>query len=141
MTTLTVRMLRRDDLPRFDAADPTLATGVDARAAAALLADPERHAAVALARGRVVGVALAWQRPGPDAPVLVVADVAVAPSHRRRGVGRRLLQTLLAHGRAMGCGEATVETDRDDVAARALCAAAGGVEVLEPRVRVAFPLG
>jgi aminoglycoside 6'-N-acetyltransferase I len=141
MTTLTVRMLRRDDLARLDAADASLAAGLDARAAEALLDDPSRHAAVALDGASIVGLALATREPGGRSPILVVADVAVAPSHRRRGVGRRLLETLLAHGRATGCGEATVETDRDDAAARALCAAAGGVEIPERRVRVAFPLG
>ena len=141
MTTFTIRMLRRDDLALLEAADASLACGIDARAASALLDDPARHAAVALEGARIVGVALATREPGRRTPVLVVADVAVAPSHRRRGVGRRLLEALLEHGRATGCAEATVEADRDDLAARALCAAAGGVEVPEPRVRVAFPLG
>jgi ribosomal protein S18 acetylase RimI-like enzyme len=137
--TIAVRMLRHDDLARLGAAHASLAAGIDARAAAALLDDPSRHAAVALDGACIVGLALARRDAGTGA--LVVADVAVAPSHRRRGVGRRLLQTLLDHGRALGYGAATVEADRDDVAARRLCAAAGGVEVPEPRVRVAFPLG
>ena len=137
MTTISVRMLGATDVALFDD-DPTgFIDGIDAGVAAALLDDPSRHVAIAIAGGHIVGVAFALQREGRE---LVVADVAVAPSHRRRGVGRRLLAALLERGRAVGCREASVEAAHDDAALRALCAAAGGVEETPARVRVAFAL-
>ncbi|HEY8242346.1 MAG TPA: GNAT family N-acetyltransferase [Casimicrobiaceae bacterium] len=139
MTTPSVRMLGPDDLALFDDDSTCFVDGVDARVAASLLDDPSRHVAIAVDGGRVVGVAFAMQREDRDRE-LVVADVAVAPSHRRRGVGRRLLAVLLERGRALGCHEASVEAGHDDAALRALCAAAGGIEETPTRVRVAFAL-
>lgn len=140
MTTVSVRMLGPGDLALFDHDSACFVDGVDARVAASLLDDPSRHVAIAVDGERVVGVAFAMQPEGRHRE-LVVADVAVAPSHRRRGVGRRLLAVLLERGRAIGCREASVEAGHDDAALRALCAAAGGVEETPLRVRVAFALG
>ena len=139
MTTISVRMLGADDVALFDDDRTCFIDGVDARIAASLLDDPSRHVAIAVDGRRVVGVAFAMQCDGRNGE-LVVADVAVASSHRRRGIGRRLLAALLEHGRAIGCREASVEAGRDDAALRALCAAAGGVEESPARVRVAFAL-
>ena len=139
MTTVSVRMLGTDDVALFDDDRTCFIDGVDARVAASLLDDPSRHVAIAVDRGRVVGFAFAMRREARDRE-LVVADVAVAPAHRRRGVGRRLLAVLLERGRALGCREASVEAGHDDAALRAMCAAAGGIEQTPARVRVAFAL-
>jgi GNAT superfamily N-acetyltransferase len=140
MTAVVVRMLGAGDVARFDAAAAGFLDGVDATVAAALVDDPSRHVAIAVDGGAIVGVAFAMLD-GGRAGELVVADLVVAPSHRRRGIARRLLARLLEHARALGCVAASLEAERDDAAVRALCAAAGGVEVPEPRVRVAFALG
>lgn len=114
----------------------------DPRLAKAILDDPRRFVAAAIAGGRLVGIASAVLANGTRSlDGLVIREVAVAPGHRRRGVGRRLLATLFAHARASGCREARVEAPQDDVALRRLFASAGGVELPEPVVRVAFPLG
>ena len=139
MTTVVVRMLGADDAARFDAAAAGFLDGIDAKVAAALVDDPSRHVAIAIDDGGIVGVAFAMLEDGRTGE-LVVADLVVAPSHRRRGIARRLLARLLEHGRSLGCVEATLETGRDDAPVRALCAVAGGVEVPPPRVRVAFTL-
>ncbi|MEO8487845.1 MAG: GNAT family N-acetyltransferase [Betaproteobacteria bacterium] len=138
---IDVRMFVSGDAARVADADAALIGGVDAVSAAALAADPTRHVAIALDGRRVVGIAFATHRAGPRGePELIVSDLTVAPSHRRRGVGRRLLALLLAHGRALGCSEASAEAERDNAAILALCAAAGGVEVPDPQVRVSFAL-
>jgi GNAT superfamily N-acetyltransferase len=98
------------------------------RWSAEFLADPRHHLAVALDGGMVVGMASAVHYVHPDkAPQLWINEVGVAPTHRGRGVGRQILEALLARGRALGCTEAWVLTDEANTAARRLYAAAGGV--------------
>ena len=63
----------------------------------------------------------------------------MAPSHRRLGIGRLLLDTLLEHGRTLGCTEAWLGTEEDNVAARRLYESAGGQA--EPFILYSFPLG
>lgn len=109
---------------------------------AAFLDDPRHHLAVALDDGTVVGFASGVDHGHPDKPLqLWINEVSVAPSHRERGVGTRLVRSLLAHGRTLGCVEAWVLTEGDNAAARRLYAAAGGKESPELVVMVEFDLG
>ncbi len=102
---------------------------VDPNLAAEFVADPRHHLAVALDGGQVVGMASALHYVHPDkAPELWINEVGVAESHWRRGIGRRLLDALLARGRELGCGQAWVATDEGNTAARRLYASAGGAE-------------
>lgn len=61
------------------------------------------------------------------------------PSHLGRGIGRRLQDAMLAHGRALGCTEAWLGTEAMNEAARALYRGAGAAEA--PFVLYAFDLG
>ncbi len=106
------------------------------------LNDLRHHLAVALDGDRVVGMASALHYLHPDKPAeLWINEVGVAPSHRRRGLGRELLRALLAHGRTLGCREAWVLTDRRNAAALRLYAALGGRESGDDTVAYAFALG
>jgi aminoglycoside 6'-N-acetyltransferase I len=106
---------------------------------AQFLADPRHHLVVAIHHGQVVGMATGLHYVHPDKPPeLWVNEVGVAPTHRRRGIGRALLAALFERGRALGCGEAWLGTDAANSAARALYRAAGGREA--PMVYVAFAL-
>jgi ribosomal-protein-alanine N-acetyltransferase len=60
---------------------------------------------------------------------LQVNDIAVAPEMRRRGLGRQLLDDVLAVARERGAAFATLEVRPSNAAARALYAARGFVEV------------
>ena len=112
---------------------------VDPRWSAAFLADPRHHLVVALDGGVVVGMASGLDYVHPDkAPQLWINEVGVAPSYHRRGIARRLMEAMLAHGRALGCTEAWLGTEEDNLAARALYEATGGVA--EPFVLYAFSL-
>ena len=112
---------------------------VDARWTAEFLADARHHLAVAADEGVVVGMASAVHYVHLDKPPeLWVNEVGVAPTHQGQGIGRHLMQALLARGRELGCREAWVLTDESNVAARRLYAAAGGAET--PVVMVSFRL-
>lgn len=93
----------------------------------AFLDDPRHHLVVALDDGVVVGMASGVDYVHPDkAPQLWINEVGVAASHHRRGIGRRLVDALVARGRALGCTYVWVGTEEDNVAARALYERAGG---------------
>lgn len=114
---------------------------VDARWTAEFLADRRHHLAVALEGSLVVGMASAVHYVHPDkAPELWVNEVGVAPTHRRRGIGRGLLRALFARGRQLGCRDAWLGTEKDNVAARRLYASAGGEEDPLPMILVTFRL-
>ena len=100
---------------------------VDSRWTAEFLADKRHHLVVALDAAEVVGMASGVHYVHPDKPAeLWINEVGVAPTHQGQGVGRQLLDALLAHGRALGCRVAWVLTDRENPAAERLYESAGG---------------
>ena len=112
---------------------------VVARWTGEFLADARHHLVVAVEAGVVVGMASAVHYVHPDkAPQLWINEVGVAPTHRRRGIGRRLLDALLAHGRTLGCTEAWLGTEEDNVPARRLYESAGSTA--EQFTLYSFPL-
>ncbi len=136
----TIRMLSASDLAilRSTAAD-VFDDPVDARLAEEFLADPRHHMAAAVVDGRIVGMASAVHYVHPDKPAeLWINEVGVADAYQRQGLGRLLMEALLEHGRSLGCAEAWVLTQRDNLAARGLYRCAGGRE--ETVVCVTFSL-
>jgi GNAT superfamily N-acetyltransferase len=115
---------------------------VDSPLSAEFLADPRHHLAVALDDGQVVAMASALHYVHPDKPPeLWVNEVAVAPTHQSRGIGRQVLLALFAHARTLGCHEAWVLTNYGNAAARRMYAAAGGIEDQEAPLMITFDLG
>src|SRR3982074_1902157 len=99
--SIDVRLLSPGDLDRV--ADGVFDGPVQACWAGAFLADARHHMLVALEDGVVVGMVSAVDYVHPDkAPQLWINEIGVAPSHQRRGIGRRLLDAILAHGRTLG---------------------------------------
>lgn len=139
---IIIRVLGPDDTAVLEqVAVDVFDNEVDPRWSAEFLADPRHHLAVALDDGQVVGMASAVHYVHPDKPPeLWINEVAVAPSHRHRGIGRQLLDALFARGRTLGCQEAWVLTEQNNAAARGLYGAVGGVEAPEPVVMVTFAL-
>jgi ribosomal protein S18 acetylase RimI-like enzyme len=110
---------------------------IDPASAAEFLNDPRHHLALALDGDTVVGMASAVDYVHPDKPrELFINEVGVAPTHRRLGVGRRLLEMLFASGRERGCREAWVGTEHENEAARALYKSLRGSE--EPFILYSF---
>lgn len=126
--TIDLRLLGPGDLAVLDRVAPDVFDGpVNARWAAAFLADPRHHLVVALDAGVVVGMASAVDYVHPDkAPELWINELGVAPTHEGRGIGGRLLDALLAHGRTLGCTAAWVATEPGNARARRLYERAGG---------------
>ena len=86
-----------------------------------LAARPRREYVAAQDGGNLVGYA------GIDdqGDVADVMTIAVVPSARRRGIGRVLLDALLARARARGAHDVILEVRADNAAALALYADAG----------------
>jgi ribosomal protein S18 acetylase RimI-like enzyme len=103
-------------------ADDVFDHAVERDVLAAYLATPNHHFVVALADGEVVGqVAAVVHRHADLRPVeLYIDEVAVAPAFRRQGVARRMLDEMFELGRSLGCEEAWVGTEHDNIPATAL---------------------
>jgi len=99
--------------------DPTLAR--------TFLGEPGHSIAVAIDDGLVVGFASGVRYLHPDKPwAFWVNEVGVAPRWQRQGVGKAVLRCLLTAAAEMGCTEAWVGTEADNLPARALYRALGG---------------
>lgn len=126
--TIEIRTLGPKDAAVLERVAPDVFDGpVDSHFCAEFLSDSRHHMVVALDDGTVVGMASAVDYVHPDKPrELWVNEVGVAPTHRRLGIARRLLEALFLCGRERGCREAWVGTEHTNVAARALYAGIGG---------------
>ena len=120
--TIETRRLTPEDAAILGrVADEVFDAAVDPERLAAYLAEPGHHMIVAIAGDEVVGQIAAVVHRHPDKPTeLYVDEVGVAPAWRRRGVAGRLLDEMLALGKALGCEEAWVGTEHDNLAARGL---------------------
>jgi aminoglycoside 6'-N-acetyltransferase I len=137
---ITIRVLGPDDASVLDRVAPGVFDfPIDARWTAEFFADTRHHLAAALDDATVVGMASGVHYVHPDKPPeLWVNEVAVAPTHQGRHIGRQLLHTLFARGRELGCCEAWLGTELSNAPARRLYAALGGAE--ESFVMVSFRL-
>jgi len=102
---------------------------IDTELTKEFLEDPRHHIAVAIDNGLVVGFASGVHYIHPDKPPeLWINEVGLAPTHRRRGLGKAVLKALFEVGRAQNCTVAWVLTYRTNVAAMALYSSVGGTE-------------
>jgi ribosomal protein S18 acetylase RimI-like enzyme len=87
---------------------------------AAFLGDPRHIMYLALDNKVVVGMASAVEYFHPDKPPqLWINEVGVALNYRKQGIGRQLVQQLVASAKDRGCIYAWLGTDTENVAARA----------------------
>lgn len=139
-TDVIIRILGDGEAAVLDRVAPDVFDhDVHPRWTAAFFADGRHHIAAAMDDGLVVGFASGVHYLHPDKPPeLFVNEVGVAPTHQGRGLARRLMETLLDHGRALGCVQAWVGTEQSNAAANHLYASVGGVP--EEFVLYAFDL-
>lgn len=120
-------------------ADEVFDEPVRAERLAAYLREPNHVLFVALAGGVVVAQAAAVIHRHPDkATELYIDEVGVAPAFRRRGIASRLLDELFRLGREMGCAEAWVGTEHDNLPAGRLYESRGATG--EPFVMYLYKL-
>jgi len=139
---LHFRLAEPSDATAFDrVADGVFDKPVAPGLLAEFLDDPRHHIAIADEDGSVVGFASAVDYVHPDKPKqLFINEVGVAPSHRGRGIAKRLLELMISHAKSWGCSEAWVLTDAGNVAANALYQSAGA-EDAQPQLMYAYSLG
>ena len=102
-------------------ADDVFDEPVRADRLAAYLAEPGHIMLVALSGGIVVGQCAAVLHRHPDKVTeLYIDEVGVTPAMQRKGIGRALVERMLGIGRELGCGEAWVGTEPDNLPARGL---------------------
>jgi len=136
-----IRLLRSDDRGVLDRVAPGVFDGpVVAQWRDEFLDDGRHHLVVALEGEVVVGFVSAVHYLHPDKPPeLWIDEVGVAPPHQRRGIGRRMLERMLAHGAELGCVQAWVLTSPTNAAAQRLYTS-GGRAAAELSVMYEFPL-
>ena len=141
-SNVTIRLLGADDAFVLEnVAEDVFDHPLEDRWITDFLSDSRHHLAVALHDTQVVGFASGVHYVHPDKPPeLFINEIGVAPAHQRQGIGRRLMDTLLARGRELGCAGAWVLTERENAAARGLYAASGGLEGQDEIVLVGFDL-
>jgi aminoglycoside 6'-N-acetyltransferase I len=115
---------------------------LDCRTTKEFLSDSRHHIVVAVENGAVVGFASAVHYVHPDkpSPELWVNEVGIATSHRERGLGKAIIQSLLDLARKLGCAEAWVLTDRMNTPAMRLYSSSGGGEARNDQVMFTFRL-
>jgi ribosomal protein S18 acetylase RimI-like enzyme len=115
---------------------------LDAEATARFLTDPRHHVAVATEDGLVVGAATSvhYLHPDKSEPEMWINELAVAPTHRGRGLGKALLGALLETAREQGCREAWIVTDPENEAAMRLYRRMSGQEAARNQVMFTFRL-
>lgn len=109
---------------------------------AALLAGTGNYVFLACQGDTPVGYLCAYRFPRvyPSGTLVYLYDLEVAPDHRRRGVGRGLVESLLQACRADGVAMVWAGTGIDNDAARQTFEAVGGRRVSETYVEYEFPL-
>ncbi len=93
------------------------------------LADESHILLAALDSGSPVGFALGYLVPRPDGsrPMLLLYELEVRASHRRRGIGRRLVEARKEIASESGASKTWVVADAANEAACALYEATGGI--------------
>lgn len=125
-----IKLLQRgDDSILMNVAAEVFDKPIDPNLTKEFLEDPRHHIAVATDDGLVVGFASGVHYVHPDKPPeLWINEVSVAPTHRRRGLGKAVLRALFEVAQTHRCAVAWVLTDRNNAAAMALYLSVGGTE-------------
>ncbi len=120
--TITLRRLGPDDLELLVGVDDGLFdNAVRPDQTKAFLCDPLHEMIVAVADGKVVGMASGQVMLHPDKPpAFFVNEVGVRDAFQRRGIARSMCEELMRLVRTQGCEGVWLATEVDNKPARAL---------------------
>lgn len=123
MTTVDIKYLGPGDEDLFERIAPDVFdNAVDRRTLSHYLGTPGHHLIVAVAKGEIVGhvASVVHRHPDLRPTELYIDEVAVTPAFQRQGIAARMLEMAFALGRDLGCAEAWVGTEPDNLPAKAL---------------------
>ncbi|WP_274627146.1 GNAT family N-acetyltransferase [Arvimicrobium flavum] len=135
---VTIRLLTQADADLLDRVhDGVFDEPIHPERLAAYLSEPGHLMMVALHDGAVVAQVAAVIHRHPDKPTeLYIDEVGVAGPWRRLGLATEMVRKMLAHGRSVGCEEAWVGTEPDNLPARRLYDGLRGVSDADPETFV-----
>ncbi len=92
-----------------------------------LRAQPTTLILLAYVEGKAVGIATCFRGFSTFAakPLVNIHDLAVLPTHRGRGIGRFLLNSVVQKAAELGCCKVTLEVQENNTKARAIYEMAG----------------
>jgi aminoglycoside 6'-N-acetyltransferase I len=120
---LVTRRILADDGTAFQNIAPDVFDeSIDPQRLHDYLRQPGHLMVLAFEGGLVIGQCAAVIHRHPDKPTeLYIDEVGTASTHRRQGVARAMLDEMFRWGRELGCEEAWLGTELDNVEANALC--------------------
>jgi ribosomal protein S18 acetylase RimI-like enzyme len=124
---IAIRRLNLEDLDAVNALEPLFDHAVQPRAAAEVLRQEGHHLLVAYDQTQPVGFVSGVEMTHPDKGTeMFLYELAVDERFRRRGIGRQLVEALVALAQRRGCYGMWVLADTDNVAAFRTYQSAGG---------------
>ncbi|HJS19636.1 MAG TPA: GNAT family N-acetyltransferase [Anaerolineales bacterium] len=141
--SIKILILHRGDESVLDHVDSDVFDDpIHPQAAKEFLTDNRHHLAVAMEKDIVIGFAsgVHYIHPDKSSPEFWINEVGVSRSYQKRGVGKALMHALFEKARSLGCAEAWVLTERDNVPAMRLYQSIGGEEAPEETVMFTFHL-
>lgn len=115
-------LVGRDDINQFrSVANDVFDATLSADALQSFLANESHHMVIAWASDTIIGFVSAVDYIHPDKPrEMWINEVGVAKAWRGQQIAKKLVSKMLDHGRTIGCTEAWVLADPDNVAANSL---------------------
>jgi ribosomal protein S18 acetylase RimI-like enzyme len=124
---IAIRRLNREDLDAVNALEPLFDHAVQPRAAEELLREEGHHLLMAYDQAQPVGFVSGVELTHPDKGTeMFLYELTVDEGFRRRGIGRLLVEELMALAQRRGCYGMWVLADPDNVAAVRTYQSAGG---------------
>jgi len=118
--SVDIQLLNSDNSDLLDRIGPEVFDNpIDQNQLQAFLKDERHFMVIAVDDGAVVGMASAVEYFHPDKPPqLWINEVGVASTHRKRGIGRSLVEKLKGIAKKRGCVYAWLGTDNENIAAQ-----------------------
>lgn len=124
----TIKTLSKNDASLLlGVADDVFDNPANEKWASEFLNDPRHHIVVAIVNEQVVGFASALHYIHPDKPTeLWINEVGVSEEHQNKGIAKAMIKELFLLGKNLGCVNAWVLTESDNLPANRLYQSVGG---------------